>query len=121
MHDQSSRTLDCGHTFHTHCIERWKRRSSTCPNCRTPFDQPMYRVKVTIDPIGYEREMVTSNIQSIAEMFGLDNNVERFFSTISFAVSSTEEMRNILSEIGFPIGIDPVPPGVNFPGANTEG
>lgn len=114
----SSRTLDCGHTFHTHCIERWKRRSSTCPNCRTPFDQPMYRVKVTIDPIGYEREMMTSNIQSIVEMFGLDSNAERLFSTISFAVSTTEDMRNILSEIGFS-GF--VPPGVNFPGTNTEG
>lgn len=61
--------------------------------------------------------MITSNIQSIAEMFGLDSNAERFFSTISFAVSTTEDMRNILSEIGFP-GI--VPPGVNLPGANAE-
>jgi hypothetical protein len=84
-----------------------------------PFDQPMYRVKVTIDPIGYEREMMTSNIQTIADMFGLDSNAERFFSTISFAVSSTNDLRNILNEIGFPVGI--VPPGVDLPGANTEG
>lgn len=62
--------------------------------------------------------MLTSNIQSIADMFGLDSNAERFFSTISFAVSSTEDMRNILSEIGFS-GF--VPPGVNLPGTNTEG
>ena len=115
----NTRTLECGHTFHNHCIERWKRRSSTCPNCRMPFDQPMYRVKVTIDPIGYEREMMTSNIQTIADMFGLDSNAERFFSTISFAVSSTNDLRNILNEIGFPVGI--VPPGVDLPGANTEG
>lgn len=64
--------------------------------------------------------MITSNIQSIADMFGLDSNAERFFSTISFAVTNTNDLRNILSEIGFPVGVV-VPSGVDLAGPNTEG
>lgn len=29
--------LTCNHTFHRHCITRWLRRHSTCPNCRAPL------------------------------------------------------------------------------------
>ena len=29
-------TLLCQHTFHTMCIHRWLRTSSTCPICRSP-------------------------------------------------------------------------------------
>ena len=31
---QAARGLACGHSFHTACITRWLRRSSTCPDCR---------------------------------------------------------------------------------------
>lgn len=112
MNENTSRTLECGHTFHTACIDRWRRRSHTCPNCRAPFDQQVYKVKITIDPLGYEHENITSNIQSIADMFGLDTSVERFFSTINFAVSNMTDLRNILHELGFP--------GVDFPSPHTE-
>jgi hypothetical protein len=114
--ENTSRTLECGHTFHRQCLDRWRRRAPTCPNCRAPFDQPTYRVKITIDPVGYEQENITSNIQSIADMFGLDTSIERFFSTINFAVSNMNDLRTILNEIGFPI-----PPGSDFPGSHTEG
>lgn len=110
----TSRTLECGHTFHKACLERWKRRSSTCPNCRAPFDQLMYKVRIFIDPIGYEREMTTSNIQGITDMFGLENMSGLVSSTtISFAISDVDELRNILNEIGFS--------GVNFASLDTEG
>ena len=119
MTEGASRTLDCGHVFHKTCLERWKIRSSTCPMCRAPFDQPMYRVKLTIDPMGYENELTTSNIQNLVDMFGLDTtSVERFISTISFAVMNTNDLRNILSEVGFP---SIIPPGVDFPSLYTEG
>ena len=26
--------LDCGHKYHSGCLERWLHRSSTCPTCR---------------------------------------------------------------------------------------
>jgi len=116
--EANGRTLECGHTFHKQCLERWRRRSSTCPNCRAPFDPPTYRVKITIDPAGYEQEHVTSNIQSIADVFGLDTSIERFFSTINFAVSNMNDLRTILNEIGFPIPDGT--PGFDFTGPHTE-
>jgi hypothetical protein len=27
-------TLDCNHTFHLHCIDRWLLKNRTCPLCR---------------------------------------------------------------------------------------
>lgn len=121
MTETSSRRLDCGHMFHTHCLDRWRRQSSTCPNCRAPFDQQMYKVKIMIEPVGYEHETVTSNIQSIADMFGLDTSIERFFSTINFAVTDMNDLRNVLNEIGFGIPLGGVGTGMDFPGLNTEG
>lgn len=31
----------CGHTFHYVCIMRWKKESSTCPQCRLKFKDPI--------------------------------------------------------------------------------
>eukprot|EP00111_Clytia_hemisphaerica_P005984 TCONS_00017310-protein len=31
----------CGHTFHYNCIIRWKKESSTCPQCRVRFREPI--------------------------------------------------------------------------------
>lgn len=101
MNETNARKLDCGHTFHTRCIDRWKRRNSTCPMCRTPFDQPRYKVRLTIEPDGENMEMRTSNIANIVEMFGLDNHIEGFFTDIRFAVANMEILNEILREIGF--------------------
>lgn len=116
MSESNSRTLECGHVFHIRCLERWKRRNSTCPMCRAPFDQPMYRVKINIEPVGFEHETLTSNIQTFIDAFGIDtSNADRFFSTISFSVTNNTDLRSILEEIG--LGI---PPGMDFTGFDTE-
>ncbi len=120
MNQENSRRLDCGHTFHTRCLERWRRRAYTCPMCRAPFDQPSYRVRITVQPMGYENEIVTSNIQSIVDTFGLDMmNVERFFTSINMELMNILDLQNILNNIGFEFPV-PIPSGVNFPGPNTE-
>ena len=31
-------TLDCGHKFHTSCLEKWVERSSNCPLCRQTIE-----------------------------------------------------------------------------------
>lgn len=116
MSESNSRRLDCGHTFHSRCLERWKIRSSTCPLCRTPFDQPMYKVKISIEPNNIEHETITSNIQSLVDFFELDAlNTERFFSTISFSVMNNMDLTNILDRIGI------IPPGMYPTSLNTEG
>lgn len=116
MNDENSRRLECGHVFHPRCLEIWKRRNSTCPICRAPFDQPMYKVKITIEPNNIEHETVTSNIQNLVDFFELDPlTTERFFSTISFSVMNNLDLTNIFDRIGI------VPPGMYPPGFNTEG
>lgn len=33
---ENGTTLECGHTFHVHCVLEWFRQhQSTCPNCRS--------------------------------------------------------------------------------------
>ena len=102
MDESNSRTLECTHTFHKECLERWKLRMSTCPMCRAPFDKPMYNIKLIIDPIGYEDNLTTSNIQGLIDSFGLDDYaISRFMTSVSFSVMNIDDMRNILEEIGF--------------------
>jgi hypothetical protein len=116
MTQGTTRKLECTHEFHTACLDRWRRRNSTCPMCRVPFDQPRFRVKINIEPDGFEHEAVTSNVQSLVDMFGLEmNNIDRFFSTISFQVMNSTDMRNVLDEIGL------VPTSMYLPSFNTEG
>lgn len=35
MNNQKCVLKKCGHSFHKKCIDRWTRRSNTCPKCRT--------------------------------------------------------------------------------------
>jgi len=42
-------TLDCNHSFHRRCIDRWSQKGNTCPICRTAFmperiEEPWYNV-----------------------------------------------------------------------------
>ncbi len=30
----NKKTLQCGHTFHTKCIQKWLKKNKTCPICR---------------------------------------------------------------------------------------
>ena len=46
---KSGRSLDCGHTFHNRCIEKWKATGKYhCPICRHEFDVPKYKVRILI-------------------------------------------------------------------------
>lgn len=82
--------------------------------CRAPFDQPRYKVKITIEPDGIQHETITSNVQNIVDTFGLDSSFERFVSSISFSVLNETDLMSILEEIGF------VPPSMDFSSLNTE-
>lgn len=105
MNEINSRTLDCSHTFHTRCLERWKHRSNTCPICRAPFDQPMYNVKISIEPVGAVpmiMSIMTSNLEPIRSTFDLDPNLEHFFTDIRFQVNDEQSLHDILTTLGFP-------------------
>lgn len=49
-------------------------------------------------------------------MFGLEmSGMERFLSTINFALTNIQDLRNVLEELGFGGA------GVDFPGLHAEG
>lgn len=100
----NTRTLPCGHTFHTRCVDRWKRTSHTCPMCREPFDQPQYRVSVSVHHLAadqtYSETYVTSNVSQFFSTFNLPQLQPRFITDIFFDVGFDEFINEVFQEIG---------------------
>lgn len=83
--------------------------------CRTPFDQPKYRVKLTIEPGNFQHEVITSNIQAIMDTFNINGDIEdMLFSTISLAILNDADLTSVLDGIGI------VPSSVYFSSLNAE-
>ena len=40
--NENKTKLECGHTFHTNCIKRWKILNNTCPVCRQEIKEDKY-------------------------------------------------------------------------------
>ena len=106
---RNTRSLPCNHEFHTKCVDRWKRTCApgdpTCPMCRTPFDLPTYKCRLTIERVADSNvsthNFETSNIVSIVEGFGLDFMTEGTrFTDIHFDIDEGEDLREVLRELG---------------------
>jgi hypothetical protein len=113
---QGTRELPCQHTFHTRCVDRWKRScpgDPTCPMCRTPFDVPTYRCRLIIERTSDSQRAVSdfqsSNVQEIVSGFGLDfrsmvpSDSGRFYTDIHFDIDTNEVLDEILRELGLPV------------------
>lgn len=37
LNNEYYRTLNCGHTFHKRCIDKWIKKNNSCPICREKF------------------------------------------------------------------------------------
>lgn len=112
----SSRTLECGHTFHTRCIDRWKRVSRTCPMCRVPFDQPVYKIRVSVQRLSdhhvSSESYVTSNIAGLVNTFGMDPLIDpRFITDILFEIAQNESIVDVLQELEIRVPGGPFVPG----------
>jgi hypothetical protein len=103
-----TRTLECGHTFHDRCLERWKRQQDrpTCPMCRAPFDAPKYRVTLSIqrvsDGVETVQDVVVDDIEALASEFDIQlhtvNNNYRM--DIMFGIDENEDLREVLNDLG---------------------
>ena len=104
MSAATSRVLPCEHMFHTRCIERWKRTANTCPMCRAPFDQPQYKVNVSIQRLAdnhtFQESYVTSDISALVDAFGVPLPQPRFITDIFFDVGFDEFINDVFREIG---------------------
>lgn len=108
IYTSSSRTLECTHTFHDRCLERWKTRARTCPVCRAPFDQPTFRVSINIQCIqngntateSYE----THDVNELMENLGMSQEmIQRSTTSITdiiFEIEAGENAEEILRQFG---------------------
>lgn len=100
---RDSRQIPCGHTFHTRCLDRWKRTARTCPVCRALFDQPMYRVSVFIETVGHNtttsRIWTTPIVQHILDHFELEPPEDNVIQQIIFDIDEGEILDEVLEDL----------------------
>ncbi len=114
---RQTRKLACNHEFHVRCLERWKAScptEPTCPMCREPFDQPLYKCRLIIERVGDHtratEDFETQNIQEIIQGFGIDfrsllpSGTGRLFTDIHFDIEPNEVLEEILRELRLPQG-----------------
>lgn len=39
----------CGHCFHTHCIDKWRQKTTICPICKTPYNTDVKDMDNNVD------------------------------------------------------------------------
>lgn len=91
--------------------------------CRVPFDQPLYKVRVSVqrmaDGHASTETYTTSNIANIVASFGIDPFMDpRFLTDIIFDVAAGESISAIFQELGLiapsqpfaPVPTPPAPP-----------
>ena len=104
MTSGTTRTLDCHHTFHTRCLDRWKRTSHTCPMCRAPFDLPQYKVSISVHHLASNTvtrdSYITSNVGPMFSTFGIPALQPRYITDIFFDIGLDEFIDEVFQEIG---------------------
>ena len=72
--------------------------------CRAPFDQPQYRVSLSVHHLGSDTTVrdsyVTSNVSQMLNTFGLQNLQPRYITDIFFDIGFDEFIDEVFQEIG---------------------
>ena len=95
--------LKCGHLFHNHCIDDWKKKGGErCPICRKMLNGVEYRVTLNIENLNSQTsnviELSINSIQNLINELNIDMN---YISTeIQFDIDNLEELNEIISEFG---------------------
>jgi hypothetical protein len=83
--------IRCGHLFHSHCIENWKKLGKqTCPVCRKVFDGTNFKVQLTV----HNNIQQTSNVLPLSDVVALD------ILDVFFDVDTTIDLESLLSDLG---------------------
>ena len=120
MTQNNTRSLECGHTFHRRCVERWKMTCTglpTCPMCRVPFDVPQYRCILTIQRVAdgatTQQNVPITDMERVVRDLGLqlrDLDADGVRMDVAFNVEHNEDIRYVLQELGivhFTLPLDP--------------
>ena len=108
IHTRNAKTLDCNHTFHKKCLNKWKMEGNrSCPMCREPFDLPQFRARVMIEPInGSEtthRSRSFSNprvLQHMLEREQIVSNDPNINTELTIESEDIAGLRRVLEQIG---------------------
>ena len=98
---RQNKPIRCGHLFHSHCIEEWKRRGNqTCPTCRKIFDGANFQVTVTI------RNTIndTTFVRDVEEDQYIFDTLDAFFD-----IEDAGELESLLADFGMSVSnLDPL-------------
>ena len=83
--------------------------------CRTPFDQPMYKVRVSVQRMADSHvsteSYTTSNVAELVSSFGIDPHMDhRFLTDIIFDIAAGESISAIFQELGLRVPNQPFVP-----------
>jgi len=88
---RNSKAIRCGHVFHSHCLESWKKMGKvTCPVCRKVFDGSKFRVQITV----FNDYEATSNTVCLTNELVLDA------LDLIFSVEHEEDLSSVLGDFG---------------------
>ena len=88
---RNSKAIRCGHVFHSHCLENWKKMGKvTCPVCRKVFDGSKFRVQITV----FNDYEATSNTVCLTNELVLDA------LDLIFSVEHEEDLSSVLGDVG---------------------
>ena len=106
MTTRNHRELSCGHKFHKKCLQKWKLEGNrTCPLCREEFDEPQFKVTVSIESLSnnFESHSFDASQQSINifDSLQLDpTNMQGFSTELTMEAEDLDTLRSVLQRIG---------------------
>lgn len=104
---RGTKTLWCGHIFHSSCIENWKNVGKhTCPICRKKFDVSNYNVTIRIEnnrtDVSNIFQLSSQAIFNILDRLGQD---EQFLNNappitdINFNIEEVEDLEELINDL----------------------
>lgn len=106
MEDLSTRSLECGHVFHTECLDYWELNSNLCPCCRKDMKQPLVALRDTLKVLN---DAICTASKATLKLKTISNNAQvGHLPMTETTVKNIEEFQNNLALVA-PIIVPPVP------------
>lgn len=106
MTTRNCRELGCGHKFHKKCLQKWKLEGNrTCPLCREEFDEPQFKVTVSIESLSNNFSShsfdASNRSTNIFESLRLDpGDMQGFSSELTMEAEDLDTLQSVLQRIG---------------------
>jgi hypothetical protein len=88
--------------------------------CREPFDQPLYKIRVSVQRLADNHvsaeTYTTSNISGLVNTFGMDPLIDpRYITDILFEIAQNESILEVLRELDLRVPSGPFVPAAEQP------